>query len=573
MARRLSGLVFVALLGLAVLFGGKTTWADNVDTQIQAHLQAGEFGPAADLAQRAGTAAEADRRLEIVARAQASAGARGAALKTVGQISDDRVRASVLDAMGPAAARGGAELADFDSLIELIMTTVGVPTPGWAEEGGLEGAEIKEFPGGVYVDSVGMLKKVLSTSDDARLAAVYQQARTVDGNVDVRRESNLRKVSLTRLEKQIQLSRAAGKDVNDVMRNFAGLREIKYVLVYPESGDIVLAGPAGDWRPNAEGRNVSRANGKPVYQLDDFVVLLRSAMAKDGVFGCSITPKQENLAKTQAFLAESAKKPIAPKDRNEWLEKVRSTLGSQDIEVFGINPTSRVAQVIVEADYRMKLVGMGLEEGTAGVESYLDSIKLAKGEAAPAMDVLRWWFTIDYDSVNATKDRNAFAFSGKGIKVLSENELLNARGQRIHTGKSDDLNAQFARSFTKNFDALATKYPVYAELKNVFDLALVAAVVRAEDLPGRTGWHMCCFGDNERFPVAAGVAPKEVDTVINHRVVNKRTIIAGVSGGVRFDAKSLVKRDSIQVKPFGEMDSELRQSTPKALPSDAWWWD
>ncbi len=53
MARRLSGLVFVALLGLVVLFGGKTTWADDVDTQIQAHLQAGEFGPAGDLAGRA----------------------------------------------------------------------------------------------------------------------------------------------------------------------------------------------------------------------------------------------------------------------------------------------------------------------------------------------------------------------------------------------------------------------------------------------------------------------------------------------------------------------------------------
>ena len=34
--------------------------------------------------------------------------------------------------------------------------------------------------------------------------------------------------------------------------------------------------------------------------------------------------------------------------------------------------------MIVEADYRMKLVGMGLEEGTLGVTSYLDSIEVAK---------------------------------------------------------------------------------------------------------------------------------------------------------------------------------------------------
>ena len=57
---------------------------------------------------------------------------------------------------------------------------------------------------------------------------------------------------------------------------------------------------------------------------------------------------------------------------------------------------TRAAQVLVEADYRMKLVGMGLEEGTLGVTSYLASIVLAKGEAPPPMDVLRWWFTMNY---------------------------------------------------------------------------------------------------------------------------------------------------------------------------------
>ena len=34
---------------------------------------------------------------------------------------------------------------------------------------------------------------------------------------------------------------------------------------------------------------------------------------------------------------------------------------------------------MVEADYRMKLVGMGLEQGVPGVESYLASIELGPG--------------------------------------------------------------------------------------------------------------------------------------------------------------------------------------------------
>ena len=33
------------------------------------------------------------------------------------------------------------------------------------------------------------------------------------------------------------------------MAVLAGLQRIQYVLVYPETGDLVIAGPAGNWRP------------------------------------------------------------------------------------------------------------------------------------------------------------------------------------------------------------------------------------------------------------------------------------------------------------------------------------
>ena len=39
---------------------------------------------------------------------------------------------------------------------------------------------------------------------------------------------------------------------------------------------------------------------------------------------------------------------------------MRDCLGRQDIEVYGIDPRCRVAHVLVEADYHMKLIGMGL---------------------------------------------------------------------------------------------------------------------------------------------------------------------------------------------------------------------
>ncbi len=114
---------------------------------------------------------------------------------------------------------------------------------------------------------------------------------------------------------------------------------------------------------------------------------------------------------------------------------------------------------MVAADYHMKLVGMGLEQGVPGVKCYLDLIKIPHGGAPPPMSVLRWWFTLNYDAILAAKDRRAFAVCGQGVKVLSENERLSAEGQQIHTGESEVLNRQFARSFTENFEALSASIP------------------------------------------------------------------------------------------------------------------
>ena len=74
----------------------------------------------------------------------------------------------------------------------------------------------------------------------------------------------LRKVSLTRLEREVQLLATQGRQPSEAMQTLAGLKRIKYILVYPDTGDIVLAGPAGDWRRDAEGRLVDIEKGAPV---------------------------------------------------------------------------------------------------------------------------------------------------------------------------------------------------------------------------------------------------------------------------------------------------------------------
>lgn len=473
------------------------------------------------------------------------------------------------------AGAGGGSNADFDSLIDLIQSTVA--TESWAETAGGPGEIRPFFGGGVLVDATGTLR--LKDRRPSPLPGDDLQERrgtappTGLAAGDPRRASPLRYISLRRLEREIARRQAAHEPLDVAMLTLAGLERVRYVFVYPESGDLVLAGPAGDWRVDADGRIVSTTTRRPVVRLDDLLALLRrGAAAGNSFFGCSINPRQEALARTQSFLDESSKRPLQPGQRKAWLAALRDSVGTQDIEIFGVDPASRVAGVLVEADYHMKLIGMGLADGVDGVESYLASIKVTNGQPPPPMSVLRWWFTLHYDAIRTSPDGDAFELVGQGVRVLSENEMLAAQGQRIHTGQSDPLNRLFAERFTTHFAALAEKYPIYADLRNVFDLAMAVALVQSDGLAKRAGWQPALLINADELRLPKWAAPRQVETVINHRVIRGRHVVAGVSGGVMVAVKDVLK-GSRTTDGVEQLVGDRRAAPADKLPAGAWWWD
>ena len=119
---------------------------------------------------------------------------------------------------------------------------------------------------------------------------------------------------------------------------------------------------------DVDGHAVNKATGKPVLCLEDLVVCLRNSQrgsrGNNGKFGCSIVPRKQNLVDTQEFISTSPLKGSA------WRQKLQETLGYQDVGVFGIDPATHAGMALVEADYRMKLVAMGLEPTIPEVPSY-----------------------------------------------------------------------------------------------------------------------------------------------------------------------------------------------------------
>ena len=196
---------------------------------VEERLAAGEFGPALLAARAIKDAALRDKLLGEIAAAQAAAGGRPAALDTAADISNDLARKAALGSLAAEqshsagadrGARGGGAMADFDSLIELITSTI--KPDSWDDVGG-PGA-IDEFRGGVYVDSAGLFAK-LPPSTDRSLIAVHRAGMEATQTGDPRRAAALRKVSLTRLEREVQLlARPRPRMPSEAMQTLAGLQ-------------------------------------------------------------------------------------------------------------------------------------------------------------------------------------------------------------------------------------------------------------------------------------------------------------------------------------------------------------
>ena len=542
--------------------------------QLNSLLDAGEFAQAQRLAENQTIVGERNQFLGSVARRQAQNGNRHGALGSLGSMtSGHQYNNSLGSSASGQTGQGGAAQADFDTLINLIKSTI--EPLSWDDAGG--SGTIQPFPGGIYIDRDGLVVR-FDVNNSAELQVIrrgqFDGMFSAHGQ-DIREESSLRKVSLVRLQRELELLRAQGRDPDAAMRNLAGIYKIQYVLVYPESGDIVIAGPAGQWTDDADGRIVHQRTRRPTAKLDHLVELLRNAFSNDPTLGCSITPRANNLLKTQQYLKNAAGKPIVAGRTEQWLSGLRDSMGRQDVEVFGVDTQTHLAKTMVEADYHMKLIGMGLVSGVPGMNSYMDNLKQAaeKTGTPQALSMLRWWFTTNYKALHATKDGQAFEIIGSGVKVLSENELIGKLGNRVGTGKSDLLTQQFASEFTKNFEQLSQQYPVYGELRNVFDLALITMLIKSEDLHTRVQWDLDYFLDENGYRVVQAVSPTAVESVISHRLVGGKTVLAGVSGGVLLDPRVVVAEDNIIHDSYGILEAEHKGNANLSLPKAVWWWD
>lgn len=550
----------------------KSPGADGaVKAKVDRQLATGEFGPALDTALATRDAGLRAELLDRIVKAETDAGDFVSASATSRYLPAGSTRSTTQgQVLREQSLAGGGVQADFQPLIDLITATVAPDS--WDSVGG-EG-NMTQFDQGVRVDPNGLLRRTLKEETTGRLAALGVMARTADLHDDMAKSSDLRMVSLTRLERAVAERLASGQPILETMRRLGGLTRVQYVFVDPAAHELILAGAAEAWVYDSTGRPIGRESHRPLMDLDDLVTVLRTfAPGGEGVFGCSINPREANMKDVREFVAASnAAGPLSPGRIKPWVNELQKRLGYQDVVVYGVPANTRVAQVLVEADYRMKLIGIDKLDGGPHIPSYFDLLKVSSSDRNQPLEALRWWMTMKYDTVLHSPDRQAFEIQGSSVLVQSENQFVTSQGKQVATGKSEPTNRLFAENFTRHYGELAKRDLVFADMQNMFDLALVAALLQHEKLTDQIGWHLGCFAADGAYRPANVPAPQVVESVVNHRMYNGKDIVVQVAGGVRGDVLAVV-RDKNKRRPSEQVAVTSQQSHPAKLPEGRWWWD
>ena len=424
--------------------------------------------------------------------------------------------------------------------------------------------------GGVAVDAEGVVRLKTTADQSGRLTKEQQAAARAGLNTKAAKKSVMRYVSLTHLEQAI---RDKNGSVTDEMRYLAGLLRVRYVFFYPDSGDIVIAGPAEGWTTDPAGRVVGISSGRPVIRLDDLCVALR-AFPPGGtatrLIGCSIDPSQEGLAAMQRFL-KSIGSNADPRDpqRTEFIvQGLQSNLGLQKVSVNGVSPKTHFAVVMVEADYRMKLIGIGLERPPVKLVSWVDRANAAQ---ISRNALARWFFMPDYPCVRTSSDGAAMELVGDGVKVVGEDELVASSGQRTAVGRHNDASQKFVQAFTKVYSELADKSAVYAELRNLIDLSVAAAYIQQHGFYAKANWKMDVLGDENAVTTETDNAPKQVASAVN-AIWKGHQLLTPIGGGVEINPLMALAPEKILEDKDGAV-SQVRDKVKIELAKGRWWWD
>jgi hypothetical protein len=160
------------------------------------------------------------------------------------------------------------------------------------------------------------------------------------------------------------------------------------------------------------------------------------------------------------------------------------------------------------------------------------------------------------------------------VQLCSQDEMVADTGRRSSAPFTRVTTQKFAKQFTDRYTEVAKAVPAFAELQSLFDLAVLAALIKKERLADLVDWPMSLFLDPERATIVKRNVPRQVHSVSNYKVIGKGVFVSQVTGGVQIDPWQVVSHDEYQKDADGKLRTTHKAAVAKQRPVEhRWWWD
>lgn len=480
------------------------------------------------------------------------------------------------NAAGGGNAAGGAGLADFDSLIQLIQTTI---TPDqWEALGGT--STISPYAQGIYVDPEGLVEQIQTTasidrsSGDGSSALASLQASLAsinpdDPSRDWRQPSVQRCVSLARFARHVKRAIDDGQGFAPEDLYFAGLSKIDRIVITDD--DVRLIGRV-DGIVDVDGMPIDRSSGAAPIELAFLVEAFRCVAGKT-VIGCTIDPTRDGLAAAAGVGEQLSNGQIAFGVADQ---AIQDALGLQRVGVFGIDPNTPTAYRMIAVDRHMKQLALGQFELPASVPNYFDAIKQNIASGVPDDLLLRLWLTANPINVRCDPQRRVFELDGRPIRLACQNQAANADGDRGPI-RRDPASESFVETFNENWSAIRQMYPAYGSIESLFTAASIAQTMDRFGNPSSK--HL--VEDIARLRPHQNIrlrTPRWVQSIaVSHtiRKSKKQIRLLVASGGVSLQSETLVSSTPTVYPNLGDDIATFSRPAPKLTTArpEIWWWN
>ena len=155
-------------------------------------------------------------------------------------------------------------------------------------------------------------------------------------------------------------------------------------------------------------------------------------------------------------------------------------------------------------------------------------------QSSPETMANRFWFETAYEPLRVSPDGLAFELRGPSVRVNTR-KSFSAEGPVEGVSPSAK---NFTRLASENMEKLARAMPAFADLQNVADLSVLAALVAADRLHEKAGWDPAWAMSG--YPVPAVAVPKEAPALVNFSTRARMVLFAG--GGVKLHPADDVKK-------------------------------